>query len=252
MTTDVSALVPLTTMPSGGKFLLAKTSTADPTRRDFALLEPSAVAAGGSGGSPPGGTAGQLQYNNGGVLGGFTASGDATIDPTTGTVVLANKGSANGPIMADFANKVPLAQLPVVTRTTPPPGTGTGITRFLREDLTWGVPPGSGGSGTSDIPVVTIDGATIPASVSQPYTIPSTTFRVLGASASPMFVILPSAPVLGVPYIVFSPMSGAATSAISVSPPAGGTINGGTVYQQTIDGEAVWYMALTATVWRLV
>jgi hypothetical protein len=24
------------------------------------------------------------------------------------------------------------------------------------------------------------------------------------------------------------------------------------VYQQTIDGEAVWYMALTATVWRLV
>lgn len=37
----------------------------------------------------PGGTSGQIQYNNAGALGGFTASGDATIVPSTGVVTLA-------------------------------------------------------------------------------------------------------------------------------------------------------------------
>lgn len=51
---------------------------------------------GGAGGSP-GGTAGQIQYNNTGAFGGFTASGDATINTGTGAVtVTATNGSAFG------------------------------------------------------------------------------------------------------------------------------------------------------------
>lgn len=34
----------------------------------------------------PGGTNGQIQYNNSGALGGFTASGDCTINTSTGVV----------------------------------------------------------------------------------------------------------------------------------------------------------------------
>lgn len=36
--------------------------------------------------NPPGGTNGQIQYNNAGAFGGFTANGDATINTTTGAV----------------------------------------------------------------------------------------------------------------------------------------------------------------------
>lgn len=38
--------------------------------------------------TPAGGTAGQVQYNNAGVLGGFTTSGDATINTGTGVLTL--------------------------------------------------------------------------------------------------------------------------------------------------------------------
>lgn len=41
------------------------------------------------GGTPPGGSSGQVQYNNAGVFGGFTASGDATINTGSGALTLA-------------------------------------------------------------------------------------------------------------------------------------------------------------------
>lgn len=56
-----------------------------------------------------GGTNGQIQYNNVGALGGFTASGDATINTTSGVVTLtpgaANtlKGSLNGTTVTNIA-----------------------------------------------------------------------------------------------------------------------------------------------------
>jgi len=49
------------------------------------------AAATGAGGSP-GGTSGQLQYNNAGAFGGFTASGDATINTGTGAVTVSKTG----------------------------------------------------------------------------------------------------------------------------------------------------------------
>jgi hypothetical protein len=42
--------------------------------------------AGGGGSTPPGGSNLQIQWNNAGTFDGFTASGDATIDVTTGVV----------------------------------------------------------------------------------------------------------------------------------------------------------------------
>lgn len=48
-----------------------------------------------SGGSAtPGGTTGQIQYNASGALGGFTASGGATINTTTGLVTLGNPSAS--------------------------------------------------------------------------------------------------------------------------------------------------------------
>lgn len=41
-------------------------------------------------GGVAGGTSGQIQYNDGGVFGGFTASGDVTIDTATGVVTIPN------------------------------------------------------------------------------------------------------------------------------------------------------------------
>jgi hypothetical protein len=48
--------------------------------------------AGGGGSTPPGGSNLQIQWNNSGAFDGFTASGDATIDVTTG-IVTVNKMS---------------------------------------------------------------------------------------------------------------------------------------------------------------
>ena len=42
-----------------------------------------------------GGTSGQVQYNNGGILGGFTVSGDATLNTSTGNLSLATNAAAN-------------------------------------------------------------------------------------------------------------------------------------------------------------
>jgi hypothetical protein len=43
---------------------------------------------GGGGGGTPGGISGQIQYNNAGVFGGFTMSGDATIVASTGVITV--------------------------------------------------------------------------------------------------------------------------------------------------------------------
>jgi hypothetical protein len=56
-----------------------------------------ATPAGGS--ATPGGTSGQVQYNNAGSFGGFTFGGDMTVVPSTGVATLKNTGpGATGPI----------------------------------------------------------------------------------------------------------------------------------------------------------
>jgi hypothetical protein len=53
-----------------------------------------AAANGTGGGGTPGGSSGQIQYNNSGAFGGFTASGDATVNTSTGALTLAAAGTA--------------------------------------------------------------------------------------------------------------------------------------------------------------
>lgn len=47
-------------------------------------------------GTPPGGTPGQIQYNNAGAFGGFTTSGDFTINTATGAGTLATVNANTG------------------------------------------------------------------------------------------------------------------------------------------------------------
>ena len=55
-----------------------------------------------SAGGAPGGSSGQIQFKNGTAFGGFTASGDATINTTTGAMTLSN-AAVSLPKMANLA-----------------------------------------------------------------------------------------------------------------------------------------------------
>lgn len=78
------------------------------------------TSGGGGGSTNPGGTNGQIQYNNSNSFGGFTMSGDATIVPSTGVITVAkSNGSAFG--TAAFANT----------------GTGGGSVALLNGLNTW-------------------------------------------------------------------------------------------------------------------
>lgn len=63
------------------------------------------VPAGGGSGSP-GGSSGQIQYNNAGAFGGFTASGDATVNTGTGAVTIANDAVTYAKMQDVGANSV--------------------------------------------------------------------------------------------------------------------------------------------------
>src|SRR5882724_1236986 len=84
-------------------------------------------------GTPPGGTSGQIQYNNAGAFGGFTTSGDATINTGTGALTLATVlgtpgtfGSATSCIVTTQNAKGLTTAMSVVT-CTPALGSITGL-----------------------------------------------------------------------------------------------------------------------------
>src|SRR6185369_7246553 len=62
-----------------------------------------------AGSTSPGGSSGQIQYNNSNAFGGFTASGDATINTGTGAVTLA----ASGVSAATYGDSTHVAQIAV-------------------------------------------------------------------------------------------------------------------------------------------
>lgn len=71
-------------------------------------------------------------------------------------LLASERGAANGVASLDSGTKVPVAQLPVFVASgassaagiVPDPGVSAGTTKFLREDATWQVPAGGGGSGS--------------------------------------------------------------------------------------------------------
>lgn len=82
-----------------------------------------------------GGTNGQIQYNNAGALGGFTMSGDATINTGTGAITVAKIGNQNislggtlttaAAFTTSGANALTLTTTTTTNVTLPATGTGT-------------------------------------------------------------------------------------------------------------------------------
>ena len=135
------------------------------------------TACGAGGGGTPGGTSGQIQFNSAGSFGGFTASGDATINTGTGVVTLKNTGpGATGPIGSatvapivtiDAQGRVTALSSATITQpaaanptATAGPTANNGVaTTFMRSDASPAVQQGS----SSVKGIVQVDGTTITA-----------------------------------------------------------------------------------------
>lgn len=95
----------------------------------------------GGGGGTPGGSSGQVQYNNAGSFGGFTTSGDATINTATGamtlTTVNANVGAFGSNVNCTTITTNAKGLITAASQTTCTPavgsitGLGTGVATAL-------------------------------------------------------------------------------------------------------------------------
>ncbi len=121
------------------------------------------VGGGGGGSGTPGGAAAQIQFNNAGAFGGFTMSGDVSVNTATGVATIANAAVSNAKAAAMAANTIKgnntgaaasatdlsatqvNAMLPVFVASgasaakghVPAPPLTAGATKFLREDASW-------------------------------------------------------------------------------------------------------------------
>lgn len=92
-----------------------------------------AASTGSAGGTPPGGTSGQVQFNNAGVFGGFTVGGDATLNTGSGAftfnTVNANVGTFGSATQcaAVTVNAKGLTTAISATNCTPAIGSVTGL-----------------------------------------------------------------------------------------------------------------------------
>ena len=97
------------------------------------------------GGGTPGGSYGQIQYNNSGAFGGFTVSGDGTLATTTGVLTITKTNGVTFSTVATSGSAADLTGNLSVNRLNS--GTSASSTTYWRGDGVWSaVVPGPAGS----------------------------------------------------------------------------------------------------------
>jgi hypothetical protein len=201
----------------------------------------------GGGSGSPGGTTGQIQWNNAGSFAGVTIGGDFTINTTTGVGTIGSNAITTGKIIDGAITNAKLATPSITiagitfnlggsvtsaaltaalggcstTLQGTVPASGGGTTNFLRADCTWAAPPGGGGA--------VFAGRTTHGNSA--YSILSTDHYVVTSAAltAPRVWTLPAASAVSAGYlIVVQDEFGGVTSTntIAITPAGSDTING--------------------------
>jgi len=98
----------------------------------------------------PGGTTGQVQYNNAGAFGGFTVSGDGTLVTSTGALTVTKLNGVSPGLFYSGTNAANLTGTVSVNRFNS--GTGASSSTYLSGAGTWTTPSGTGTVTTTGSP----------------------------------------------------------------------------------------------------
>ena len=87
-------------------------------------------------GGTPGGTTGQIQYNNAGAFGGFDVSGDATLNTSTGVITVTESTNIRG----GLALEIPLQSAVDTTTFIPAPAVTGDVLTYDGATIAWATP----------------------------------------------------------------------------------------------------------------
>jgi len=182
----------------------------------------------GAGGTtnPPGGTAGQLQVNNGASgFSGIAVSGDGSITSSGVLTVTKTSGTAFG------------------TAATLNVGTAAGT-----------VAAGNDARFVGAVTPLVIDGASIPGSTASPYAMQTGDYvvNVNKSTGAATALTLPVNPTVGRTYYIVDGRGDAGTNSITISAQVGGNISGASTFVANANYDGITLLPLSATVWRLV